>query len=132
MDANSENYTAMPSFDELLVMANERPDQLEILRQNMIKEIISKARPQSRKRLEGLQFQIDAQRSIAKTSLAACVKLSSMMMDSFEKMRQELPEAKKIAHFGLSVHACDNALTQETTQPDYVAAGHSNVVQFRR
>lgn len=132
MAKESIKYTQLPPFDELLTMANEQPEQLEVLRQKMINEIIDQAKPQFQKRLRGLQFQIDAQRKIAKTPLAACIKLSSMMMDSFEKLRNELPAAKQLGRIGLSIQARDSHLRQETIQSECTPqASNSNVVQFR-
>lgn len=125
----SIKQTPLPSFDELVIMANEQPEQLEVLRQSLINEIIDQSRPQSQKRLRGLQFQIDAQRSIAKTPLAACMKLSSMMMDSFEKLRHELPAARQMGNFGLTAQSSDSGLTQRNIPASH--AQTNNVVQFR-
>lgn len=134
----SIKYSQLPSFDELVVMANEQPEALEALRQNLVNEVIDQAQPHTQSRLRGLQFQIDAQRSIAKTPLAACVKLSSMMMDSFEKMRQELPSAKRIGNVSLSLEKQDGGIAQTAIEADYsqtsslANASASNVLQFRR
>lgn len=69
------------NFEELHQIAQNNPDALEAYRLQEIERIITKARPEIRKRLRGLQFQIDMERRRAKTPMAACLKLSTMMWD---------------------------------------------------
>lgn len=78
----------LPKFDELVKLAQHNPEALENLRQQHINFIIDKAEPTHQKRLRGLQFQIDAQRSIhANSPMGSCVKISKMMQESFTEMR---------------------------------------------
>ncbi len=51
-------------------------------RSKWIRELISNAHG-SRRRLEGLQFKIDLEREKSKNPMAACVRLSNLMMAKF-------------------------------------------------
>jgi hypothetical protein len=80
----------LPDFDVLATMAQTDPAGLEALRQRLCEELIASAPPHMQRRLRGLQFQIDAQRRLAKTPLQACLKISEMMHDSFAELRAAL------------------------------------------
>lgn len=80
----------LPEFDELVQMAKNNPEQFEELRETLIEDVISSARSSSQRRLRGLQFQIDVARKKAKTPLAACIQISSMMHESFAELRLHL------------------------------------------
>lgn len=82
--------THMPNFETLVDMAQNNPDELEQLRHDMAQKIIDAAPERIRRRLTGLQFQIDAQRKLAKNPMAACINISMMMHDSFEELRNAL------------------------------------------
>ena len=78
----------LPHFDELLKLAQENPEALEKLRQEQVEQLINNAPIENQQRLRGLQFQIDAQRSIHKGSaIGSCVKISKMMHQSFGELR---------------------------------------------
>jgi hypothetical protein len=80
----------LPEFDELAEMARQDPEGLETLRQRLCNELIEQAPPHVQRRLRGLQFQIDAQRRLAKTPLQACMRISDMMHESFAELRAAL------------------------------------------
>ena len=69
----------LPDFDQLVHLARHQPDELERLRQHLCQQIIASAPPPARKKLEGLQFKIDAQRRISSTPIGACIHISRMM-----------------------------------------------------
>jgi len=83
----------LPDFDTLMQLAKDDPEALERLRQNSIAELLDSAPSHMRRRLEGLQFQIDAKRKIAKTPMQACITISRMMHESFEELRLALNSA---------------------------------------
>lgn len=94
------------AFDELLALA-QNPKALEAFREREIQAVIEQAPEYMRHRLEGLQFQIDAQRQLHKDSpLGACIKLSAMMQDSFQHLQQSLQEM--IAEADSALHPLDN------------------------
>lgn len=77
-----------PSFDTLLKMAKERPEELERFRQEQVELLISQAPEQQQRRLRGLQFQIDAQRKLHSDSpMGSCMKISQMMHESLAELR---------------------------------------------
>ena len=83
-------YRSWPSFDELVQIAKNDPEQLEALRQHRINEIIDAAPENQRPRLRGLQFQVDCYRRIHKNPLASCISISKMMRDSLLELNDVL------------------------------------------
>ena len=80
----------LPDFDQLLRLAERQPEALERLRTELINAAIDKAHGETKQRLRGLQFQIDAQRQLHKSPLGACIKISNMMTESFHDMIDRL------------------------------------------
>ncbi|BFM11647.1 DUF3135 domain-containing protein [Simiduia litorea] len=76
----------LPDFDQLLRLAERQPEALERLRTELINAFINKSQGDTKRRLRGLQFQIDAQRQLHKSPLGACIKISNMMTESFHDM----------------------------------------------
>lgn len=79
---NNTNNNANFDFDELARLAKENPDAFEDKRKQMIQEVIDKSSPEIRRRMQGLQWQIDQIRSTADNPMASCLKISKMMWDS--------------------------------------------------
>ena len=80
-------YKSLPSFEELRDMAQRDPEALERLRLEHVKATINSAPEAYRQRLSGLQFQIDGQRRLAKSPMAACLRISKMMHDSLHELK---------------------------------------------
>jgi hypothetical protein len=87
-----DNVLDLPDFEQLVKLAQEDPEALESLRKNLCEALIQQAPESYQQRLRGLQFKIDMERRRAKTPMAACIKLSSLMQDSFYKLRTALNE----------------------------------------
>jgi len=85
-------YKSLPSFEKLQDMAQQDPEALENLRLEHVKEIINSAPEKYRQRLSGLQFQIDGQRRLAKSPMAACLRISKMMHDSLHELKGLIEE----------------------------------------
>ena len=68
-------------FDRWMYLAREEPKRFEELRRQLIEEKINASHPASRRRLRGLQFQIDARRRLSGSSMGACIALSTMMLE---------------------------------------------------
>src|SRR5690606_39491732 len=82
---------SLPEFDELVALAKSDPEALEKLRREKVEEIIESARTAGlKRRLRGLQFQIDAKVRLSRTPMAACVTLSQMMQESLNELRLSL------------------------------------------
>ena len=80
----------LPSFDVLMELAQNDPEKLEEIRQKLSEEIFADATPHLRPKLEGLNFRINMERQRSKNAMQSCLRISALMHDSFEKMRQEL------------------------------------------
>lgn len=113
----------LPDFDQLKEMAEHDPEQLEALRVQLCEQVIQGAPEKYRRKLRGLQFRLDMERRRAKSPMAACIAISGMMHDSFDRLRMALNEAT-----GLSAQAgypTPRAATEET-------ASEGKVLPFRR
>lgn len=69
-------------FDEWVRLAREDPDAYEDLRKQLIQEVIDNTSPEIKRRLQGLQWQIDQIRSTSANPMASCLRISQMMWDS--------------------------------------------------
>jgi Protein of unknown function (DUF3135) len=69
-------------FDAWMTLARADPEEFERRRRAAIERAISRASLRSQPRLRGLQWRIDMERERARTPMAACIRLSSMMWDS--------------------------------------------------
>jgi hypothetical protein len=78
-------------FDAWAALAREDPEEFELRRRAAIDALIASS-PESRRRLEGMQFRIDMERRLAHTPLKACLRLSEMMWDAFLELKPALAE----------------------------------------
>lgn len=108
-----------PSFEELMKIANEHPERLEAFRQRKVDEVINSAPDNMKRRLRGLQFQIDCQRQLQKTPMASCLTICSMMCDSLHKLN----EALNGTHNTQSELISKSAVGSDT-------GGNTNIVNF--
>lgn len=81
-------YTHIPDHDQLVTLAQENPERLEQLRQSWVNDIIESAPEETRRRLRGLQFQIDCKRELHSSPLGACLEISRMMQESLGKLNK--------------------------------------------
>ena len=112
----------LPEFDKLREMAENSPEQLEELRRKLCDRLIQDAPERYRRKLRGLQFRVDMERRRAKSPMAACIAISGMMHDSFDRLRQTLNEATGQA----------NPLYTSSTARSEAAAEEAKVLPFRR
>ena len=68
-------------FDQWSQLAATDPAAFEAARERVLRSLIESAPATSRRRLEGLQWQIDRTRERADNPLSACIKISSLMWD---------------------------------------------------
>jgi hypothetical protein len=80
----------LPGFETLRYLAEHEPEALERLRRRLIEQLIANAPPHARRRLRGLQFQIDARCKLARNPVAACVVVSGMMHETLGHLQQAL------------------------------------------
>lgn len=82
----------LPSFDELMKLAQQDPDKLESLRQSWVEDIIVSAPEVFQRRLRGLQFQIDMEREKASNPVSSCVKISQMMHEGLANLHEVITQ----------------------------------------
>lgn len=85
-----------PSFEQLIRMAETDPEGLEKFRLREVGNLIENSSEAYRRRLRGLQFEIDCQREIHKTPMGACIAISKMMQDSLLHLNYTLNGDKKV------------------------------------
>jgi hypothetical protein len=71
--------TAEIDFDTWSEMARSDPETFELMRQVAIEAAIEGASESNRQRLRCLQWRIDQERRLARTPMAACLRISRMM-----------------------------------------------------
>ena len=81
---------AFPDFDRLRYLIDHSPEEVERIFRGNIELIFKKASENELRRLRGLQFQIDAQKRLAKSPMDCCVRMSRMMHDSFIELNDAL------------------------------------------
>ena len=79
-------------FDEWKALAQQDPTAFEDMRRQRIDAFIAGAPEEKRRRLKGLQWQIDQTRSLARTPMASCIAISNMMWDSLYQLNQQQRE----------------------------------------
>lgn len=80
----------LKNFDQLRELAQNNPAALERLRLREIENVIGSAPEHARRRLRGLQFQIDCKRAAQKNSMGACIAVSKMMHESLNRLNAML------------------------------------------
>jgi len=77
-------------FDAWTRLAKDDPQAFEYRRQDAIRSTIDSASVEHRRRLEGIQFQLDLERERSSTPLGACVRMNTLMWSGFHRLRKEL------------------------------------------
>ncbi|MEM7207540.1 MAG: DUF3135 domain-containing protein [Pseudomonadota bacterium] len=107
-------------FDKLMKLYQDDPEAFEQQRLAMIEETIAAAPEAHQRRMKGLQFQIDMERRRADTPLRACMRISSMMWEKFDAMRDELNALSNI----------ENSVPTEASQQK-ARATKADVLEFQ-
>jgi len=94
-------------FDDFAQLAKHKPNEFEALRTKLCNEMIQNAPERTQDRLRGLQFTIDMQRSNSKSTLAMCLKLSSMMNDSLLELKEALSNPQALINLRASQKSAD-------------------------
>lgn len=87
MERENEWKSKSISYDRLAKLS---PSELEELRRREVDNIIEQAPERVRRRLRGLQFEIDARRRLHKSALGSCISISQMMQESLERLNAAL------------------------------------------
>ena len=81
----------LPAFDVLVDMARNDPQGLEALRTRLTRQVIETASNDvARRRLEGLQFEVEVERRKARSPLGASVRISEMMCHSLAELHKSI------------------------------------------
>lgn len=105
----------LPPFEEMERLARENPEELEKMKRRMVDEVIQSAPEHKRKRLEGLQFQIDAKIKTSKTPFQAMERIYDDMMDNFLVLNEHLQQLSKASRQA-NENNCQNDL-ENKSQP---------------
>ena len=79
-----------PGHEALAALSKSDPDAVERIRKEAVESLIKNAPRSCQRRLRGLQFQIDMEVRRSKSPLDSCVRISSMMHESLERLRRAL------------------------------------------
>lgn len=69
-------------FDAWAKLAKDDPNAFESMREQMIQDVIASTSPEIKRRMEGLQWQIDQIRSTSANPMSSCLKISQMMWEN--------------------------------------------------
>ena len=86
LPADLEHYT----FDEWRDLHESDPQRFDLCRLKMLNDYIDSLPESSRARLRGLMFQMEGESRRSKSQLGYNLRLSSMMMEMLDEMRQQL------------------------------------------
>ena len=87
---NASKITEKVTLDHLFAWAQKNPELLDQWLDQQVEDIIKNAPEKHRRRLRGLQFQIDMERKKSHTSMACCIRISQLMYDSFFDLQEAL------------------------------------------
>ena len=122
-------------FNEWCALASTDPDAYARRRLARIQVAIESAPEKSRDRLKGLQFRIDAECRLARTPLKACLRLSSMMWDSFFDLKESLASfSEHTPPHDLQVTADRGRLRQSGAPSEKTGTGRlaARIIPFKR
>ena len=105
-------------FDEWALLAITDPDEFEQRRLALIESVILKSG--NIRRMRGLQWRIDLERSRAHNPIDACVRLSRMMWDSFMDLNLALND---FTENGCGP-TCATASSTQSAKIIYLATAH--------
>ena len=78
---NHDNNDEAFAFDHWASLARHDPRAFEAARRDLLQSLIESVPLTQRRRLEGLQWQIDCARERTDNPMASCIKVSNMMWD---------------------------------------------------
>lgn len=82
--------TTLPSFDEMVKLAKENPEELESIRKQMVDDVIESVDPEKRDGLRKIQSKINLIARGSKTPLDGATKIFNEMFESFKELDKYL------------------------------------------
>lgn len=90
MSATQDTQHDAFDFDAWSELYASDPEAFERQREELIKAEIAKSPESMQRRLKGIQFELDAKRSLCDSPLDSCMQMSTQMWQSFDGMRTRL------------------------------------------
>ncbi|HHI94486.1 MAG TPA: DUF3135 domain-containing protein [Gammaproteobacteria bacterium] len=97
MGSTQKQYKPHVDFDEMLALAKTDPATFEAKRTEYIESFLTGVPAEKQARLRGLQWQIDQTRQLARTPMASCIAISSMMWDSLRQLGNQQRELVELS-----------------------------------
>lgn len=97
MNSDKMDNRVSLNFEEWAELAENNPEEFEVKRLKHIETFFNGVPPERQQRLKGLQWQIDQTRKLARTPMASCIAISSMMLDSVGRLSEHQHELVNIA-----------------------------------
>ncbi len=113
MNKLSQNTNAL-DFEFWMQLAKDDPEAFEKSRQERVAQLIEQAPTRQRRRLQGLQWQIDQTRKLARGPIAACLAISNMMWDSVHQLNEQQHELATTPLNGNSANRIQNTSAAAT------------------
>ncbi|MBV1877216.1 MAG: DUF3135 domain-containing protein [Pseudomonadales bacterium] len=83
----------LPDFDTLVALSKTNPEALLKIKTEASQSLIDAAPMHCKRRLAGLQFQIDMETRRAKSPMDSCIRVSKMMHQTLGELRSTLQGA---------------------------------------
>lgn len=121
---------SLPDFDTLRDLAKNDPEGLESLRIALCNKVINEAPDHAKARLQGLMFQINSRRKLARSNLEACQEISNMMHESLQRMQAMLKDLRSMQSESilLSTRHYDDQLGIDSKKPQY----NADILPFKK
>lgn len=85
----------LPSFDDLKQLFECDPIAFDTLRKDLIETEINNTHSANRRRLRGIQFQINSIRQTSKNPLDCCVKIQRMLDEKLDELSSVFRDNRK-------------------------------------
>ena len=83
MKMTKNKQTTDFDFDHWVAVAKQDPEKFEQMRTSLLNDLMEQSPEHFRKRLEGLQWQIDQIRNKSSSPMASCLAISQKMWDNY-------------------------------------------------
>ena len=87
---SDKGISILQHFDSLARLAQQQPEAFENRRRQLIEQMIAAQPPERQENLRRLQWRIDQENRSTDTSLARCIRVSEMMWERFNAMREKI------------------------------------------
>lgn len=98
MNRNQDNESILDllDFEKWSTLAQSDPESFEKKRLEIIEFFFANVPEEKRRRLRGLQWQVDQTRQLTHTPMASCLAISNMMWDSLHQLNIQQRELQDL------------------------------------